>query len=883
MNDEKLDKRERARQTESDIVRKVTELEHLLEKRQAEEQVNTSLVASCESAGPYAPCNPLLPGHCPPEHDFETTFKDMPWANIYTKNKTTDAMERCVPTYLIGRPTGKAAKTRGNTSLEERLLRAVNTLEQGYAKLQDASEFQWTTECGEAQNEAQCGIMREAPQINKVTGNREFQEHGGRCYWAPTQDPQFQGDDDQPLCRPFSESVFRPIPMTQEYIAQVKEKLAENSSVLNQVNTEHKKTAVERSRDSLKITDPYGNVRKHLASAKGEEQYRDLSKGYIQLPLFPLETVAKVTMNAVAHHHTYTRALEEDKNRDPTQQTQQKAALRRQLTDKLGGVNVNKYLFQKVVSASDAQYSSMGDLPDEFKAIFEKSFVTQDGKEVDVDALDAALRKESPNLKFNYGKLREAVAKQLRAKDGMGLCDTTNTSAPYSWEFPDTSQNSIGEVVKKDENTNSFIYTSLLPFDFQTTADKASVYTQAQEVAPKDWWKFTHSALTSQAMFESDFITLVERIYAKLKQGTLLSSLLLKRQVPGNTKETLVDVTPYKALRDETRGELDKMVSNADFIELLPADTLHEVNQESIKDVELKLKDGFDNDRSKWELAAHMAAALVTSSAKGLGKRSGGDKPIYEKALHKAGIGGDPTLRWQSKVGAEIHLANLDHIEESDQERRDRIRAATAKIERLQVARELKDKLHREMELKRGNRVLRAVHASLESARTPEQRYQRAVSFVPSLLKHAEKEDSIQREDIFKMLTKEIARRFNQPPHPLFYNERTNNTYKEVGIKECKEDTTLQHELACRYIHESQQLLDKNNTKDENVESTLEKLKQHIDSERQSKNIKNAKSRLNTALVMEEKYGSGSYVDVKHRSFEPLAAIEDRVHRMSGP
>ena len=38
-----------------------------------------------------------------------------------------------------------------------------------------------------------------------------------------------------------------------------------------------------------------------------------------------------------------------------------------------------------------------------------------------------------------------------------------------------------------------------------------------------------------------------------------------------------------------------------------------------------------------------------------------------------------------------------------------------------------------------------------------------------------------------------------------------------------------------------------------------------------------------TTLGLEEKYGSGSYVDIKHRSFEPLSAIEDHVSRLEAP
>ena len=945
MNDEKTDKREQARKTEKQIVSAVSALESLLEKRQAEEKVQTSLVANCESAGSgLRACNPLMPGHCPPEADFESTFKDMPWSNIFTKNQKTDAMERCVPSYLIGRPTASKMKTRDDLSLEERLLRAVNTLERSYSKLQDASEFQWTTPCEDAQNEAQCNIMRDEPTFNKVTGSREFTNHGTRCYWRPTQDPTYKDEagSDQKLCRPFADSIYRPIPMTQKYIDDIKDQLKD---VQIQPDV---KDVVERSLKDLKVSDPYGNVRTRLANAADEDvQYRDLTKAYVQLPLFPITEVLLASANAVANHHTYLNALRQQKKDDNNPETKAAKKAVFDYVTKLAPNNLNKYLFSEPVRGTKYTDTTSSDA---LQKIFEKSYLSRksnkdgykapaylaDDSKIKVTPKDSAevnLPDESDlkfdtDVRFNYTGFHKAVAEHV--KDGLDLCDKNNEKKAnkYSWE---TLGNFNLEKAFESQPgaTNTFLYSLLLPSTFNTAEanEHKQLYDRAAGIAKKDWWKFVHAALTSQRLFESDLVTLVERLYAKLKSGTLLKNLLLKRtEGHGDKKKTVFDITSYKGLIDgiNTAGlvdEYNKYVS-ANITGSQEKDKYEDIKDDNYESVVLKKSDGKefketddasdffmlddrqmfkdlkDSDAAKdqrlWELATIMAVGLVQSSARGIGRTGSapggaGDRPIFAKALHKAGVAGDPQLRWQAKIGAEVHVASTDANNETDEERRDRLREAEAKIKRLAVARELRSALQRELDFKRGNRVIEAVRSSLAATRTPEQRYQRAISFIPSLVEQAKKADSgVSKDDIFKMVTAEIKRRFSTPPHPLFYNEKTkiDDKGKVEDLASCAEsnDTaTLRDELACRYIKEAEDVAASLEDKKNDMDDITEKLKEMAQSARASRSLDRAKSRLSDALNLEEKYGSGSYVDVKHRSFEPLSAIEDHVSRLEGP
>ena len=316
-------------------------------------------VTSCESAGAdYGACDPLQNGHCPPEEDFSTTFKDLPWANIFTKNPKTGNMERCVPKYLIGRPTGAKATTRDKLRLEERLLRAISTIEGSYNKLVDASEFQWTTPCDQAVTEEQCGIMRAPPQVNQHTGSREFQEHGTRCYWAPTQDPTYAENIDStaPLCRPLDESPYKPIPMTQDDITKVTATLEKVKAGL--VSDQIKAGAAVDSISNLKLIDPYDRTRTRLST----DHFRDLNKAYVQISLFPISEVLASTAVQVAQHHTLSRLLEKSTLNEDAQKQVRKDVANNVVSD-LVNYNLSSYLYTGDKRIAD-DYSQTGKIGD---------------------------------------------------------------------------------------------------------------------------------------------------------------------------------------------------------------------------------------------------------------------------------------------------------------------------------------------------------------------------------------------------------------------------------------------------------------------------------------------------------------------------------------
>ena len=182
-----------------------------------------------------------------------------------------------------------------------------------------------------------------------------------------------------------------------------------------------------------------------------------------------------------------------------------------------------------------------------------------------------------------------------------------------------------------------------------------------------------------------------------------------------------------------------------------------------------------------------------------------------------------------------------------------------------------------------------AVQTSLENARTPEQRYERAISFIPTLLAHGKDKDGeeggVAVAEVFNMADREIKRRFNTPPHPLFYNEKTTNMrWKPAGLEaECSDQpaaVTLSQELACRYIKEAEAAAEVAKEKADSVEDLGKKVVDILGKSRTAMTADRYRTNLAEALSLEEKYGSESFIDVKNKTYLPMRAIEQRAERM---
>ena len=894
----KDDKSSKMEETEKNIETTLEHLTYLLEKKKSQEEVQTSLVTSCESAGAdYGACDPLQQGHCPPEEDFSTTFKDLPWSNIFTKNPKTGNMERCIPKYLIGRPTGAKATTRDKLRLEERLLRAINTIEGSYNKLVDASEFQWTTPCGEAVTEEQCGIMRAPPQVNQHTGSREFQEHGTRCYWAPTQDPKFgtqTSADAAPLCRPLDESPYKPIPMTQDYIATV-QKTIDNvkSNVLD--GKDGRLAAAEDSLNNLKLMDPYDRTRTRLS----DNHYRDLNKAYVQMSLFPISEVLAATAVQAAHHHTFQSILDKS-TEDDSGKTALKGGVALLIFESLSDKNLNSYIYADSTIKDKYNAQGTGKVGDVLNESDGKTYLSSKGTTATslkdkpyqtMDNVKATLGEAITNgepLTFNYGMLKKRLAE---VKD-LELCgqDSDGTNQ-YVWNFDGyfTNDQTTQETLASGDK-NSFFLTSTVPASFKPKGDAADPKDKHYaDVAKNDLWKFTHAALSSQAVFQAEFISLVERIHKAIKNDKLLEKLALPRDVPDSSdpKKTkrVYDLTPLKGLTDAL-PTLTSMFKENEMINKLADQKLNavELNPE---DVKLEIKEDKPDKLAiaEWVVATNMATAMVSAAHGGMGKIGAVSKPIYNKALHLAGLGGKPNLRWRAKVGAEVHVANFGNSEESDEDRRSRIQASVNRIERLQVANELKKALQKELTLKRGHRIMMAVQTSLENSRSPQQRYERAISYIPTLLAHNKDDEdgpSVSKEEIFQMVDREIKRRFNAPPHPLFYNEKTTLQADEklTDPKQCDAtEVTLSEQLACRYIKDAEEAAVQAKTKAESTEQIGKEINKLLQVQRSEMAAGRHRTNLSEALSLEEKFGSESFIDVKNKTYLPLKTLEDRLER----
>jgi hypothetical protein len=935
---QKDEKKNKAEETEKNIESTLEYLTHLLEKKKAAEATQTSLVTNCESAGAgLRPCDPLMPGHCPPEDDFETTFKGMEWADVWTKDAKTGKMMRCTPEYLQGRPSPGQARTRDTMRLEERLLRAMHIFEGNYHKLIDASEWQHITPCEDATNEEQCGIMRDPPKINQQTGSREFQEHGTRCYWAPTQDPSFLTNAKETptkMCRPFHESPYKPIPMDQAYISQVK-------ANLKSAATDAIKAGAKQSVENLTLMDPYDRVRTRLSP----DHYRDLNKSYVQMSLFPISEVLAATAVAAAQHHTFRSILDEHRRKkgggeEDTTVTNQTAVSTAIMTIT---PNLSAYIYDNPNGKdkySEQKTGAVGDILNEEDG---ETYLRTSNQEVKdtlntyktqadvIGTVQTAVDKQA-SLTFNYAALKRKIKE---VKD-LQLCDesTDKGKSPnnYVWNFADTFGKDGEDTQKKLKklNQNGFFLTTMLPAEFAPNdalglaKNKDGHYAK---VAKRDLWKFTHAALTSQAVFQAEFLGLVERIHGELKNKKLLSKLMIKRteqEGPADEKKNVAvyDLTALRGLWDAGSEAMKALIDTNKFDDLArkaDASNLTTVlttgqdlqrvqfgasadpeKQKSASEMAASLtvvgnKENGEQAVNEWKLAVEMARAMVESSYKGLGKSGDGEqtKPVYAKALHLAGLGNNPKLRWRAKVGAEVHVANFDNANETDTERRNRIQASVARIERLQVANELKSALQKELLHKRGNRIMMAVQTSLENARTPEQRYERAISFIPTLLAHGKDKDGeeggVEVLEVFNMADREIKRRFNTPPHPLFYNEKTTNSrWKPAGLdSQCQKDepgaVTLSQELACRYIKEAEVAANVAKEKADSAEDIGKKVVDLLGKSRTSMTADRYRTNLAEALSLEEKYGSESFIDVKNKTYLPMRTIEQRAERMERP
>jgi hypothetical protein len=155
---------------------------------------------------------------CPPSDRLNKWSK----VHTYTKNPNDkDALYvgMCVPPYMRG---AAGSKRRSSKTLNKRLAAVMDNLSTKLPEMARKSAFQWETPCQDNTNYNQCYIMK----------RDESSKHGSRCYWVPSEDPNYDPDAmDGPLCRPVDDLKFKRAPLTAASQATINDNLASHSLI----------------------------------------------------------------------------------------------------------------------------------------------------------------------------------------------------------------------------------------------------------------------------------------------------------------------------------------------------------------------------------------------------------------------------------------------------------------------------------------------------------------------------------------------------------------------------------------------------------------------------------------------------------------------------
>ena len=839
-----------ANNLDSEIKSSVENLEQLLQKKRAKEDSHVSLWPSCAASGDgYVGCNPAKQGHCPEEEEFDTTFRGTPFANAFAKNTETGEMERCVPGYLVGKPVSEQKRNeRKQQSYQERLLRAAYTIEKNFEPLVEAASFQWNTPCENAVTRDQCEILRDAPKYD-AAGNLQYAEHNTRCSWRPTEDAEaYWGADEADrgdMCVPRQDQPYKYKQMSRAELDGIRDTV--NNLSAGEPNDPMQKMAYEDIKNTeWGLNTPY-DTRRMVKTDKP----RDLQKALVQLPL--LATTQTVAYLNAKHGITG-----------------------------IGSENTwERYVFNK-------------DTPDTW---------TTDGAPSDTadgTALD---------------KFHKKLAKHMEDN----LCDTTSTD--YVWS-PETLKS---EDDLQAQEHGKWLYSFLIPS--QDGLDDAGqkyltqVKHQVAQYAPKTWWRFGAQAALQQTHLINQFLVVKRQVEHELSDYTKLKALELSLTdiIEVEDKNTVyIDTSFIKPLYDENiveynsedMGALDKAQQQELFkgshkhaLELKPepagGGTLHQ----KLKDNALFSFKGIHKSDAKWKetasgqdwnkakktaieaLAKKVAILLYKASivapyegptvaptvapdVKGGG--GGGDVDVHGtqttlRALHRRGLA--PHIKWRAGVQAEVHVAFMNgDVDKNHAQYQKGIIRALQRLQRLQVAEELKSQMAEELAKNKMHHLTLSYFESLNAENTPEERYRIAISQIPKLVKH-----KMEEADIVKYTASEIKRRFrNSPGHTMYFNRtitaKEDQAYKTAKAANAEGPVTQQLYAAARFVEEVKAKLPQKE-EDESDAALLEKLTQLISDKRLSLRKQLMQGQvpndisMNKARDFEERFGPGSYVN----------------------
>ena len=163
----------------------------------------------------------------------------------------------------------------------------------------------------------------------------------------------------------------------------------------------------------------------------------------------------------------------------------------------------------------------------------------------------------------------------------------------------------------------------------------------------------------------------------------------------------------------------------------------------------------------------------------------------------------------------------------------------------------------------------------LESAQTPDERYRKAIMFIPHLKAFkVGYNDNTKYDGLMAKVEKEIHRRFRTTtPHPLFFNEakkvkdledEEQKRVTELTTRGPDQDITLRERLALRYIAEKPaselaDVMQVSKTRGGRIRNQSDKKKEKEEEEVEK---------------LDEIYGTGAYVNDKGHTYQNYKPLE---------
>ena len=857
---------------DNQIKDQVEHLEQLLNKKRAKEDDHISLWPSCAAAGEgYVGCRMGVPGHCPPESEFKTTFRGTPFANAYAKNMDTDEMERCVPAYLVGKPTAERKRQeRQKMPFQERLLRAVMTIENNFEPLQEASSFQWNTPCDQAVSREQCEILRDAPKYDS-SGHLQYADHNTRCSWRPTEDAteywkQVEANETPQACVPREDSNFTYKPLTTADLEDIKEAVGK-AKIGGRIAAD-KQEAIQRYKDDIikdgsdfTLETPYGTRRQRITTDP-----RALTEALVHLPLLP----TKSTLN-------YLQTYED-------------------LKDITGFKDLTSYVY-----------------------VDPSPYTGKDLESTDAQTFDKSKTDARAALRELHKHHKDTLLPKLEK-----MCD--NTDVKYVW-----GENKYIDGLDSNAKTNTWMHSFLVPSeeDHEDQPYLEKLKKQIKKYAASSWWKFASQATGMQANFIDQFKYLKRAISRALENKKTREELELSLNdvvevqdrdkvvidasflwplrdvLEGNTKLG-VDTKKDNILGDATNPNAkahhvvlqmkDGGVAGGGAVPIRGAGGSRDTLRAQLSKEPLFKFSGFDGltddddikNRAE-QVGLAIARILALASVKDLTNDTGANNL---RALHRRGL--SKQFKWRTPVQNKVYVAYVkDSGTHNEKEYHQKVLESIKRLERLRVADEVKRALVSEKAKHGQNLLILKYFESLNTEQDPESRYRIAISQIPKLLKY-----KMDQKDVVKHTAAEIKRRFRrQPGHALYYNRLVND--KKAGTDAAYDlavqagggttasstnKVTQQFYAAARYVTQVNDQLEKIKQEEADDAAAVDKLSNFIKNFRKELRGQLKEGRvpeqinMNRARDFEERFGHHSYVDpfagVTYKELKTIANLE---------